>query len=136
MRVNFHKTIFMLVMVLCINSHVDAQTLTKYAKQKQQEIVERQRIEKQKYEEVCQKGTLSAFQEYAKLYPNGKYITEINNRIEDFPYGHQLSQITLYLATHSIFSNQNTKPLIRRPNLQSRNLNHGKDGMSSSLPEI
>lgn len=28
-----------------------------------------------------------------------------------FPYGHQLSQITLYLATHSIFSNQNTKPL-------------------------
>lgn len=32
----------MLVMVLCINSHVDAQTLTKYAKQKQQEIVERQ----------------------------------------------------------------------------------------------
>jgi outer membrane protein assembly factor BamD (BamD/ComL family) len=84
MRVNFYKTIFILVIGLCINSYVDAQTLTKYAKQKQQEIVERQRIEKQKYEEACQKGTLSAFQEYAKLYPNGKYITEINNRIEDF----------------------------------------------------
>lgn len=84
MRVDFYKSIFILAMSLCINSQVDAQTLTKYAKQKQQEIVERQRIEKQKYEEACQIGTLSAFQEYAKLYPKGKYITEINNRIEDF----------------------------------------------------
>ena len=84
MRVNLYKTMFILAVGLCINSQVDAQTLTKYVKQKQQEIIERQRVEKQKYEETCQIGTLAAFENYAKSYPNGKYIKEVNNRIADF----------------------------------------------------
>ena len=84
MRINLYKTIFIFAVGLCINSQVDAQTLTKYAKQKQQEIIERQRVENQKYEEACQKGTLAAFENYAKSYPNGKYIKDVNNRIADF----------------------------------------------------
>ena len=84
MRANIYKTIFVLAVGLCINIHVDAQTLTKYAKQKQQEVLERQRVEKQKYEEACQAGTLTAFEKYVKQYPKGKYIKEINNRIADF----------------------------------------------------
>nr|WP_288695652.1 hypothetical protein [uncultured Prevotella sp.] len=84
MRVNLCKTIFILVVGLCINSQINAQTLTKYAKQKQLEIIERQRVEKHKYEEACQIGTLVAFENYAKSYPNGKYIKEVNNRIADF----------------------------------------------------
>ncbi len=84
MRINLYKTIFILAVCLCINSQVDAQTLTKYAKQKQQEIIERQRVEKQKYESACKKGTLEAFQEYMKLYPKGKYATDVKNRIEDY----------------------------------------------------
>ena len=84
MRVNLYKTIFILAVGLCIDCQVDAQTLTKYAKQKQHEIIERQRVEKQKYEEACQIGTLAAFENYAKSYPNGKYIKDVNNRIADY----------------------------------------------------
>ena len=38
--------------------------------------------EKQKYDEVCQKGTKVALQEYAKRYPNGKYISDVKERID------------------------------------------------------
>lgn len=108
MRINLYKTICILAVGLCINSQVDAQTLTKYAKQKQQEIIERQHIEKQKYEEACQKGTLEAFREYAKAYPKGKYIDDINNRIKDFTLwskassDNTIASYTLYLQK-SIF---------------------------------
>lgn len=66
------------------SSVINAQTLTRYVKQKQQEIAAKQRVEKQKYEQACQKGTLEALKSYVKAYPKGKYINEINKRIEDF----------------------------------------------------
>lgn len=77
---------FILTLGLCIgfSCHVNAQTLTEFAKQKQQEIEERQRVEKQKYEEACNIGTLAAFENYAKLYPKSKYIKDVNNRIADY----------------------------------------------------
>lgn len=73
-------------LVICIGSNVsmEAQTLINYQQQKQKEIAERQRVEKQKYESACKKGTLEAFQEYIKLYPKGKYATDVKNRIEDY----------------------------------------------------
>lgn len=72
--------------VICIgaSSSVEAQTLINYQQQKQKEIAERQRVEKQKYESACRKGTLEAFQEYMKLYPKGKYASEVKKRIEDY----------------------------------------------------
>lgn len=75
-----------LILLLCSGATctLQAQTLTRYAKQKQQEIDERKRVEKQKYEEACQEGTLQALQNYARLYPKSKYINDVNNRIEDF----------------------------------------------------
>lgn len=38
--------------------------------------------EKRKYDEACQKGTKVALQEYAKRYPNGKYISDVKERID------------------------------------------------------
>ncbi len=38
--------------------------------------------EKQKYDEACQKGTIAALKEYAKRYPNGKYISDVKERID------------------------------------------------------
>lgn len=84
MKQDIIKITIILFLSLCVDNSVYAQTLTKYAKWKQQEVLERHRVEKQKYEEACQIGTLTAFENYAKLYPNGKYIKEINNRIADF----------------------------------------------------
>lgn len=37
--------------------------------------------EKQKYDEACQKGTKAALKEYVKRYPNGKYISDVKERI-------------------------------------------------------
>lgn len=51
---------------------------------KKKEVAERQRVEKQRYESACKKGTLEAFQEYIKLYPKGKYTVDVKNRIEDY----------------------------------------------------
>lgn len=77
---------WIICLVICIGSNVsmEAQTLINYQQQKQKEIAERQRVEKQKYESACKKGTLEAFQEYIKLYPKGKYATDVKNRIEDY----------------------------------------------------
>lgn len=73
-------------LVICIGSSVsmEAQTLIDYQQQKQKEIAERQRVEKQRYESACEKGDLEAFQEYIKLYPKGKYAVDVKNRIEDY----------------------------------------------------
>ena len=77
---------WIICLVICIGSNVslEAQTLINYQQQKQKEIAERQRVEKQRYESACEKGTLEAFQEYIKLYPNGKYAVDVRNRIEDY----------------------------------------------------
>ncbi len=69
---------------ICTSASLEAQTLTKYMQQKQKEVAEKQRIEKKRYESACEKGTLEAFQEYMKLYPNGKYAPDVKKRIEDY----------------------------------------------------
>lgn len=63
---------------------LEAQTLINYQQQIKKEVAEKQRIEKQRYESACEKGTLEAFQEYIKLYPKGKYAVDVRNRIEDY----------------------------------------------------
>lgn len=66
---------------LCLSDNVNAQTLTRYAKQRNQELAERQRLEKSNYEKACQDGSLSALNEYLNMYPKGKYIKDIKSRI-------------------------------------------------------
>lgn len=70
--------------MLCVSNETSAQTLKEYVHQRQKELAERQRVEKQKYENACQKGTLEAFQEYLKFYPEGRYVEDVKNRISDF----------------------------------------------------
>ena len=61
-----------------------AQTLQDHHKLEQQKAAERQRVERQNYERACQNGTLEAYKEYLKMYPNGKFVSDINNRIADY----------------------------------------------------
>ena len=66
---------------ICIDTN--AQTLKNYAKQRNQELAERQRMEKSNYEKACQKNTLAALNEYLSMYPKGKYVQDIRSRIAD-----------------------------------------------------
>ena len=59
----------------------NAQTLKNYAKQRNQELAERQRMEKSNYEKACQKGTLAAYNEYLSMYPKGKYVQDVKKRV-------------------------------------------------------
>jgi len=63
---------------------VQAQTLNKYAQQKKQELLERQKVEQQKYENLCKDCTLDKCKEYLSLYPYGKYSEDVTNRMNDF----------------------------------------------------
>lgn len=76
-------TIVMLFALSC-GINCQAQTLKEYVKQHQKELEERERVEKINYEKACQKGTIDAYNEYLKMYPHGKYVQEINNRISDY----------------------------------------------------
>ncbi len=40
-----------------------------------------ERIEKEKYESACQRGTTDALLEYLKEYPNGRYANSVSNKI-------------------------------------------------------
>lgn len=62
---------------------MSAQTLRNYAKQRNQELAERQRQEKSNYEKACKEGTLSAYNEYLSMYPKGKYIQDVRSRIAE-----------------------------------------------------
>lgn len=64
---------------MCINTN--AQTLKNYVKQRNQELAERQRMEKSNYEKACNDGSLAAYNEYLSMYPNGKYVQDIKTRI-------------------------------------------------------
>ncbi len=70
--------------LLCISNEAEAQSLTEYAKKRKAEIAEMQRIEKERYEAAVAKGTLAAFQEFLKQYPDGKYSQDVKNRIADY----------------------------------------------------
>ena len=70
------------LLMLCNISHTAyAQTLTKYAKQRNQELADRKLKEKANYEKACNVGTLEAYNEYLSMYPKGKYVQDIKSRI-------------------------------------------------------
>ena len=64
---------------MCINTN--AQTLKNYVKQRNQELAERQRMEKSNYEKACNDGSLAAYNEYLSMYPNGKFVEDVKERI-------------------------------------------------------
>lgn len=66
-----------------ISSIAHAQTLTKYAQQKQREMAEKKRMERTYFEKACQLGTLSAYNEYLSMYPKGQYVEEVKLRISN-----------------------------------------------------
>ena len=66
---------------ICLDAN--AQTLKNYAKQRNQELAERQRMEKSNYEKACQKGTLAAYNEYLSMYPKGKYVQDARMRVAE-----------------------------------------------------
>jgi len=66
---------------VCINTK--AQTLKNYAKQRNQELAERQRMEKSNYEKACKEGTLTAYNEYLSMYPKGKYVQDVRSRVAE-----------------------------------------------------
>lgn len=103
-----HILLFMTI-VFGYSEVATAQTLTKYVKQKQQEVAKMQRIEKQKYNQACQKGTLEAFKEYLKAYPTGKYIDDMKKRIEDYDlWSKAISENTIF-AYNQYLSNSKYK---------------------------
>ena len=65
-----------------IDTH--AQTLEERHRLEQQKTADRLRVEKQSYDNACQKGTLDAYKEYLRMYPQGRYVSDINNRILDY----------------------------------------------------
>ncbi len=69
---------------LCISNKVEAQSLMERVEKRKAEVAEMQRIEKERYEAAVTKGTLAAFQEFLKQYPEGKYSQDVKNRIEDY----------------------------------------------------
>jgi len=66
---------------ICFDAN--AQTLKNYAKQRNQELAERQRMEKTNYEKACQKNTLAAYNEYLSMYPKGKYVQDVRKRVAE-----------------------------------------------------
>lgn len=66
---------------ICFDAN--AQTLKNYAKQRNQELAERQRMEKSNYEKACQKNTVAAYNEYLSMYPKGKYVQDVRKRVAE-----------------------------------------------------
>ena len=68
--------------MICIGSQIaHAQTLTQYAKQRNQELAERQRQEQANYEKARKEGTMTALKQYLSMYPKGKYTPDVKSRI-------------------------------------------------------
>lgn len=80
------KVQILLSLLLCSVTfgQLQAQKLTEYAKQRQQEIADRIRVEQKYYNDACSINTLEAYEGYLKRYPQGKYVIDINKRISDY----------------------------------------------------
>ena len=65
--------------MLC--NFASAQRLTQHGKQRKQEIAEKQRIEKEYFDEACYYGTIDSYRNYLSMYPEGKYAQEAKERI-------------------------------------------------------
>ena len=66
---------------ICIDAN--AQTLKNYAKQRNQELAERKRMETSNYEKACKDNTLDAYNRYLSMYPKGKYINDVRKRVAE-----------------------------------------------------
>ncbi len=103
-------------MCILISGHSHAQKLTSYAKQYKQEAVERQRVEKINYEKACQKGTIEAYNEYLKMYPRGKYVQEINNRISDYDLWEKAKSANTIDSYNEYINNSKYKSYVNQAN--------------------
>lgn len=108
-------TILMLFALSC-GINCQAQTLKEYAKQHQKELEERQRIEKINYEKACQKGTIEAYNEYLKMYPHGKYVQEINNRISDYDLWKKAKSANTIDGYNEYINNSKYKSYVKQAN--------------------
>lgn len=78
------RIIYIISILLILSVQINAQKLTSYAKQHQQEMAERQRMEKIKYDNACARNSLDVYKSFLQLYPKGKYSDDVRNRIADY----------------------------------------------------
>lgn len=93
-----------------------AQTLQDHHKLEQQKAAERQRVERQNYERACQNGTLEAYKEYLKMYPNGKFVPDINNRIADYDLWNKAKAANTIDAYNNYIRNSRFKSYVEEAN--------------------
>ncbi len=111
-----------ITIILCLfalifaNETVQAQTLTKYVEQKKKEAAEMQRVEKQRYEAACEKGTLEAFKEYIRLYPKGRFSKDVKNRIEDFNLWSNAASINTIESYNTYIKESKYKSFLNKAN--------------------
>ena len=105
-----------MLFALSCGINCQAQTLKEYAKQHQKELEERQRIEKINYEKACQKGTIEAYNEYLKMYPHGKYVQEINNRISDYDLWKKAKSANTIDGYNEYINNSKYKSYVKQAN--------------------
>lgn len=111
-------TLFTILMLFALSCGINcqAQTLKEYAKQHQKELEERQRVEKINYEKACQKGTIEAYNEYLKMYPRGKYVQEINNRIADYDLWEKAKSANTIDGYNEYINNSKYKSYVNQAN--------------------
>lgn len=95
--------IFLLCLLTC--STLQSQSLIDYAERQKQKSVERERIERQKYEEACQKGTINALYEFQRSYPNSQYAEDIQKRIAEHTLWEKTQSLNTIEAYQSYINN-------------------------------
>lgn len=103
------KIIFTLVMCMFVFEYVNAQKLTSYAKQHKQEIAEKQRVEKSRYDDACKNNRIEDYKSFLKLYPKGKYSDDIRNRIADYDLWNKAKSVNTIEAYNGYKNNSTFK---------------------------
>lgn len=98
-----------LLLVLCNVNNIQAQTLKQYAQQRKQELLEKQRVEQEKYDALCKDCSLEKCKEYISMYPQGKYVAEVKLRIADIEAWEKTKNINTIESYQSYIQNSQYK---------------------------
>lgn len=111
-----------LILLFSLGLIINMPYLTAQVNINQEMAADKARVEKQRYERACSINTQSAYMEYLELYPNGRYVSDVKNRLKDYELWERAKRSNTLVAYNDYLQNSKFKTFATDARLAINNL--------------
>lgn len=111
-----------LILLFSLGLIINMPYLTAQVNNNQKMAKEEARYETERYERACSINTQSEYKEYLELYPKGRYVTDVKNRLKDSVLWERAKRYNTLVAYNDYLQNSKFKTYATDARLAIKNL--------------